>query len=154
MLWDKNLEIFSISLSLIHVKKPKLKICHWAIFEIIKKNICLPMTRVTIYPFSGWTSMPSTEMEALSTAQDWVVIWVHFTSIGAFPLTSVSCRDWAFYDCRISCCQDQTVGDEYLVVGGVTVPITSHALGVANLAFDMGFSPKRSWTPWLRSPFR
>lgn len=72
--------------------------------------------------------------------------------MGAFPLTSVSCRDWAFHDCRISYCQDETIGDEYLVVGGVTVPITSHALRVVNLAF--GFAAQDIMNTMTKEPIR
>ena len=71
-----------------------------------------------------------------------------------FPFTSVSHRDWAFYDCRIPCCQDETKGDKYLVVGGITVPITSHAQRVANLAFGMGVASQEIMNPMVEEPFQ
>lgn len=74
--------------------------------------------------------------------------------MGAFPLTSVSCRDWAFHDCRISYCQDETIGDEYLVVGGITVPIASHALRVVNLAFGIGFATQEIMNPMTMEPIQ
>lgn len=69
-------------------------------------------------------------------------------------MTSMSHRDWAFYDCRILCRQDETIGDEYLVVGGITVPITSHALRVANLAYGRGAASQEITNPMVEGPIQ
>lgn len=66
----------------------------------------------------------------------------------AFPLTSVSHRDWAFYDGRISCCQDETIGDEYPVSGGISI----HALRVANLAFGMRVASEETMKCTVEEP--
>ena len=73
--------------------------------------------------------------------------------MGTFPLTS-GVTGIGHFTTRISCCQDETIGDEYLVVGGFTVPIASHALGVVNLAFGMGVASQEIMNPMVEEPIQ
>lgn len=70
--------------------------------------------------------------------------------MGPSPMTSVSHRNWAFYDCRISCCQDEIIGDEYQVFGGISI----RALRVANLAFGMRVSSQEMMKPAAEKPIQ
>lgn len=65
-------------------------------------------------------------------------------------MTSASHRNWAFYDCRISCCQDEIIGDEYAVSEGISI----HALRVANLAFGMRVASQETMKPTVEEPIQ
>lgn len=50
--------------------------------------------------------------------------------------------------------QVETIGDAYMVVGGVPVPIESHALRVANFALGMRISAKEVINPVTGEPIQ
>ncbi|KAJ7416110.1 hypothetical protein WISP_74003 [Willisornis vidua] len=47
---------------------------------------------------------------------------------------------------------DKTTGDKYLTFPDITVPITSHALRVVNLAFVMGVASQEIINPMTEEP--
>ena len=48
----------------------------------------------------------------------------------------------------------ETIGDAYMVVGGVPVPVGSHAQRVANFALGMRISAKEVMNPVTREPIQ
>lgn len=59
-----------------------------------------------------------------------------------------------FYFILCSPWQVETIGDAYMVVGGVPVPVESHAQRVANFALGMRISAKEVMNPVTGEPIQ
>lgn len=56
--------------------------------------------------------------------------------------------------CLLLALQVETIGDAYMVVGGVPVPVTSHAERVANFALGMRIAAREVMSPITDKPIQ
>lgn len=56
--------------------------------------------------------------------------------------------------CFVSVCQVETIGDAYMVVGGVPIPTETHAERVANFALGMRISAREVTNPITGKPIQ